>query len=174
MVSVAIIGVLASIAIPAFRTYQLKSKRSEAYANLESIARMETAYFAEYSIFTAALPSQPGSLATYQRAWTPAAASVFGNLGWLPEGPVYFDYDTNVDPTECPQLDCFTAAAYGDLDGDGLLSVVVYVQRDASGANMSETGVDLTANGVIMPPIEPVSGQAIYSQVAVHFSSDRF
>ena len=53
MIVVAIIGVLASVAIPSFVNYQLTSKRSEAYANLASLAKSQKAYFAEFNDFVA-------------------------------------------------------------------------------------------------------------------------
>ena len=37
MIVVAIIGLLAAIAVPAFRNYQFTSKRAEAYSNLAAL-----------------------------------------------------------------------------------------------------------------------------------------
>ena len=39
MIVVALIGVLSAIAIPNFMSYQARTRRSEAYVNLASIAR---------------------------------------------------------------------------------------------------------------------------------------
>ena len=49
MIVVALIGVLASLAIPSFRTYQMKSKRAEAFGNLATLAQTQKSYFAEFS-----------------------------------------------------------------------------------------------------------------------------
>ena len=51
MIVVAIIGILAAIAVPSFLRYQLRAKRSEAYANLEAIAKAETSYYATNGVF---------------------------------------------------------------------------------------------------------------------------
>jgi prepilin-type N-terminal cleavage/methylation domain-containing protein len=45
MITVAIIGILAAVAIPAFRTYTNKSKYSEAQTNLNAIAKGALAWF---------------------------------------------------------------------------------------------------------------------------------
>ncbi len=41
MIVVAIIGILASVAIPSFINYQLTSKRAEAFANLSALAKAQ-------------------------------------------------------------------------------------------------------------------------------------
>ena len=51
MITVGLIGVLCAIAIPNFIAYQARSRRSEAYANLASLARAERAYLAERNEF---------------------------------------------------------------------------------------------------------------------------
>jgi len=56
MIVVAIIGVLASVAIPSFINYQLTSKRAEAYSNLASLAKTQKAYFAEFNSYVASAP----------------------------------------------------------------------------------------------------------------------
>jgi type IV pilus assembly protein PilA len=51
MIVVAIIGVLASIAIPTFMGYQAKTKQSEAKVNLPQIYIAETTYLTEFNRF---------------------------------------------------------------------------------------------------------------------------
>ncbi len=51
MVVVAIIGILATIAIPNFSKFQNKAKQSNAKAELSAIFTAEKAYFAEYSSY---------------------------------------------------------------------------------------------------------------------------
>ncbi|WP_413582080.1 type IV pilin protein [Bdellovibrio sp. HCB288] len=51
MVVVAIIGVLASIAVPAVNKYIAKARQSEAKTNLASLYTSEKAFYAEYTIF---------------------------------------------------------------------------------------------------------------------------
>jgi type IV pilus assembly protein PilA len=51
MVVVAIIGVLASIAVPAVNKYIAKARQSEAKTNLASLYTSEKAFYAEYSAY---------------------------------------------------------------------------------------------------------------------------
>lgn len=142
MIVVAIIGILASIAIPSFLNYQLTSKRAEAYANLSALSKAQKSYFGEFNTFVGVLSEPTAGLGmvpptTIKRDKAPIDAA-FADVGWQPDGDVYFDYDTNtaiLSPGACMACNggCFTSAAYGDLDGDGLLSVVLYAHPDAGG-----------------------------------------
>ncbi|MBY0398888.1 prepilin-type N-terminal cleavage/methylation domain-containing protein [Myxococcota bacterium] len=141
MIVVAIIGVLASVAIPSFIDYQLKSKRTEAYANLSALAKAQKSYFAEYNAFVGAL-SEPGFAlgrppTTIPRDMTPLRVA-FGQVGWVPEGDVFFDYDTATPDlpgnATCTCIDgCFTATAYGDLDANGRPSAIMFAHPDTTG-----------------------------------------
>ncbi|MGZ3786848.1 MAG: type IV pilin protein [Bdellovibrio sp.] len=51
MVVVAIIGILASIAIPSVNKYMAKARQSEAKTNLSSLYTSEKAFYAEYTIY---------------------------------------------------------------------------------------------------------------------------
>jgi prepilin-type N-terminal cleavage/methylation domain-containing protein len=142
MITVALIGILAATAVVSFQLYQLRSKRSEAMVNLGGMKKTHLAYFHEYGAFIPCPPS-PG-LAGYpsidKQVWHPTGSfsSVpglgFDVLGWLPEGATYFDYDTNAQ--QGPNGWQFTAAAYGDIDGDGSLSAFLYVYPDSTGASL--------------------------------------
>jgi prepilin-type N-terminal cleavage/methylation domain-containing protein len=173
MITVAIIGVLAAIAIPAFLNYQNRSRRSEAFSNLAAIAKLEQSYFAEYNSYVDVAAPQPGTANgdvpnTSKRRWSPAANGPlgFGTVGWEPEGDVYFDYDVDTG-TGCP-FDCFTAVAYGDADGNGNLSVIQYVQPSVSGTT------EPTAFGNYGPPIEPVTNRVRMNEVAVNYLADDY
>ena len=140
MISISIIGVLAAIAIPAFQLYQQRSKRSEAYANLESIRKSQLAYRTEFGAYVLAVPSPYISLGPDKQNWAfeddkrfafDPPGGGFDQLGWRPDGATYFDYDTYaVAGANGPM---FTAAAYGDVDADGFLSVFMYVEPDSLG-----------------------------------------
>jgi type II secretory pathway pseudopilin PulG len=169
MITVAIIGILAAIAIPAFQNYQSRSKRSEAYANLASIAKMEQSYFAEYDSYVDVAAPQPGTASgrvpgPTKMPWVPGASlpNMFGTLGWEPEGNVYFDYDVDTG------ADCFTAVAYGDADGDGLLSVLQYVQPSVTGVTVPDPVYGFG------PPLEPVTGRQRLNEVAVNWLADEY
>lgn len=174
MIVVAIIGILASVAVPAYRSYQLKSKRAEAYSNLSGLVKIEKAYYTEYDAYTGTSTAYPGSLGPDKRVWTSVADDAFATLGWSPDGAIYYDYGVHVDASQCPNRDCFTAAAYGDLDGNGTLSVVAYVEPSADGSAWSESVVDLSGDGVVMPPVDPVSGDDVFNRIAVHHGGDQF
>jgi prepilin-type N-terminal cleavage/methylation domain-containing protein len=176
MVVVAIIGILASIAIPNFQRYQLTSKRAEAFANLGALAKAQKAYFAEFNTYVS-VPSEPaGALAVAPTTIKRDSTSVgiaFAAVGWTPEGSVFYDYDTVTQAA--PQAatctcvgPCFTAAAYGDLDGDALISVMIVAHPDATGG-FCETSLA----GNMTPPIN--NGQRVFDQVArVVLAADDF
>jgi len=138
MVAVALIGILAATATASFQLYQLRSKRSEALMNLAALRKTQLAYFHESGGFVLA-PSSPGlgvpgpDKQNWQAVgFSPIPGAGFDLLGWEPEGPTFFDYDSNA-VNNGPNGPCFTAAAYGDTDGDGFLSVFLYVQPDSAG-----------------------------------------
>jgi prepilin-type N-terminal cleavage/methylation domain-containing protein len=173
MVVVAIIGVLASVAIPSFQNYQLTSKRTEAFSNLASLAKSQKAYFAEFNEFVG-VASEPGySLnvwpGTEKRDKTPLD-SAFADVGWVPDGDVFFDYDTVLPASAGSDCDCteacFTAAAYGNLDGDEDLSVLLYAHPDMLGqfCNPEFSGKTVPVN----------SGGRVFDQVVRVLDADDF
>lgn len=150
MITAALIGALAAIAIPSFLTYQLRTKRSEAFTNVSAIGKTQLVYQSANGGFWLAA-SMPGPVpTTTKRVWTAAAETAFGGLGWTPEGNVYFDYDSNTNVAGgCGCVgDCFTATAYGELDGDAAVSAVLYAHPDSAG-NHCPAGVtgDLPVDG---------------------------
>ncbi len=176
MIVVAIIGILASVAIPAFINYQLTSKRAEAYANLGALAKVQKSYYAEFSGYVGVVAEPLGATGlppTTIKRDSDGIAAAFSDVGWVPDGDVFFDYDTVTsiaDPSRCPTCtagECFTAAAYGDLDGDGNLSVVMYAQSDGAGG-FCETWL----GGNQSPPIN--SGAPLADQVVRALGGDDF
>ncbi|MAG31810.1 MAG: hypothetical protein CL908_13055 [Deltaproteobacteria bacterium] len=174
MIVVAIVGVLASIAIPSFQNYQLTAKRAEAFANLSAIGKAQKAYFAEFNDFVAIAAEPSGALGgaplPTKRDGTSIDAA-FADIGWVPEGDVFFDYDTATagDPLAggCTCTEgCFTASAYGNLDGDAALSVLVYAHPDVAG--------DFCGSGLLnqSPPLN--AGARVFDQVARVITADDF
>ncbi len=180
MIVVAIIGVLAAVAIPSFLNYQLTSKRAEAFANLTSLGKAQKAYFAEFNDFVSsgAEPMTTSGVFAMEtkRDMSPISVAFF-DIGWEPEGDVFFDYDTatGIDPLlgncgACTDK-CFTASAYGDLDGDGLFSILIYAHPDPAG-EFCTTGL-VAGGGPYSPPIAP-DGSRLVDQVARVLAGDDF
>jgi prepilin-type N-terminal cleavage/methylation domain-containing protein len=179
MIVVAIIGVLAAVAIPSFMNYQLTAKRSEAFANLASIGKAQKAYYAEFSDFVASEPEPwftSGALATTTKRDSAPIGPAFLEVGWVPEGNVFFDYDTATaaDPLNgncgvCVS-GCFTATAYGDLDGDGLFSILIYAHPD-SGGGFCTTGL-AAGGGPYLPPLAPDGSRMLDTVARVTAADD--
>ena len=172
MIVVAIIGILASVAIPSFLNYQLKSKRVEAYSNVAALGKAQKSYFAEFNEFHAAAPEPSATTGeapgTEKRSVT-ELTSEFDAVGWTPEGDVFFDYDTTVNGfAGCSCGACFTSTAYGNLDGDGFMSEFVLFHP---GPLDGWCAVGISGHG---PPSHPISGDTQWDMVVRHPSSDIF
>ena len=179
MIVVALIGVLTAVAIPNFMNYQARSRRSEAFANLSAIGRVQKTYHATKGEFfdsgpaVAGLHGSPVRWRSARTRWTWDADSEagLGGLGWRPEGAVWYSYQSNVC---CADGMCFTASAYGDVDDDGFPSAVMYVEpkQDSDGNVVTECASGMPAPLNFGTPIGP--GGRIYSQVAVQRSTDEY
>jgi len=180
MIVVAIIGILSAVAIPSFINYQLNSKRVEAYANLASLGKAQKAYFAEYGVFVAA-QAEPlvttGTVAGATKRNSAAIGVANFLVGWEPEGDVFFDYDTATGTNPllgncgaCTQ-NCFTSSAYGDLDGDGLFSILINAHPDLAG-QFCTTGL-VAGGGPYLPPLDS-NGVRMLDTVARVTGADDF
>ncbi|MDJ0789469.1 MAG: prepilin-type N-terminal cleavage/methylation domain-containing protein [Myxococcota bacterium] len=143
MITVALIGILSATAITTFSFLQLRSRRSEATANLAAIRTHQLSFFHETGAFVNAAPSPGlGTIGTKQNWYQalPSFSSVTGAgfdiLAFSPEGSTYYDYDT----VTAAGSTGFTAAAYGDSDGDGNVAVFAYFHPDQAGATFP-TGI---------------------------------
>jgi type IV pilus assembly protein PilA len=123
MIVVAIIGILAAVAIPAFMDYMKKGKRSEAELNLNAIGKSAKTYYVEKAGFPAKDSGglTPGTkccdgpnkkCAVVAANWSPNDA--WDLLDFSVDEPHYFQYSyTGLDTS-------FQAIAEGDLDCDGI------------------------------------------------------
>ena len=150
MIVVAIIGILAAVAIPAFLRYIKQSKTAEATANIEKIAKGAIAYFEKNHVIrgvgkaNSILPKQfPGKAGA--ALLTPAnivgtlcvensavkvdpnltADAAFTDASWRAlnfsmSDPYQFQYEFQSNNKGKDAV--FTAAAHGDLDCDNTLS----------------------------------------------------
>jgi len=114
MIVVAIIGILATIAIPNFLRYQAKAKQTEAKNNLVAIHTGEIAYFAENNgyidDFNAIGFAVSGASQRYYYKIGKASS------GALPPGCTA----SNLDAVAAT---AFTAVAIGNIDGDATCDV---------------------------------------------------
>jgi len=174
MIVVAIIGILASVAIPSFSRYQNRARRSEAFANLASLAKAQKSYFAEFGLFVGAEmePSTTtGQNPGPQQRESSAIVSEFAGVGWNAEGNVYYDYDTNTGGFSgaCSCTTCFTSTAYGDVDGDGSVALVMFTHPNA---DKTDACSSLYFSGQGIPQIR--NGATVYDEPVLVVGGDDF
>ena len=131
MIVVAIIAILAAIAIPQYKKFQLKAKTSEAKTNLGAIRTCEEAYAAEHDEYITAAYKPDATPTAAKRAWV--TSDQFDSLGFKPAGDVRYSYGvaagnqkgdlssaslTNGTNTATDATIDITIIAKGDLDGD--------------------------------------------------------
>jgi prepilin-type N-terminal cleavage/methylation domain-containing protein len=174
MIVVGIIGLLSAIAIPNFISYQARSRRSEAYVNLAAVGRIQNSYHAERGEFfeSGAWPDFGDDLSTRKMQWDAASEAAYAELGWRPEGQVFYAYDSITQDPGCTCTVCFTASAYGDVDNDDLNSAVMYVHPETlPDGSLGECPSGLFGFGT---PVDPGSGLPVYDAVAVQRSLDQY
>lgn len=126
IITVAIVAILASLAIPNFLRYQMKTRRTEVFVNLRSIALAESGYERLYGSFVQCTASPTTSLDN--QAWPfDSTQTGWDTLEWKPDGKVYCHYSvqlfTNtkgewVRPTGLCDLDNDNKTATWYLDVD--------------------------------------------------------
>lgn len=115
MVVVAIIGILATIAIPNYVNMQLKATRSEVPANVDGIRTAEIAYRVFYDAFAAASP-KPATPAKEPQDWV-VGSDGFSVIGWAPAGAVRGSYEVQANGSS----DLLVIGSC-DVDGDGIVA----------------------------------------------------
>jgi len=137
MIVVAIIGILAAVAIPAFMDYMKKSKKTEAALQLNKIMKNDKVYFITNASFVPTSGAQlPATTACASAGGkNPAAPAAWLVAGWK-------DLDFQIDE---PNLFNYvyvggvaaaTATALGDLDCDGV-SITYTMAMTSPGGNAS-------------------------------------
>ncbi|MBO6938634.1 MAG: prepilin-type N-terminal cleavage/methylation domain-containing protein [Deltaproteobacteria bacterium] len=157
MIVVAIVGVLAAIAIPAFSQYIHKARMAESVSFLADIKARQEAYKAEFGQFANLSPDlntyTPATLPTGgDKVGWPVAATIpnWVQLGAQLDAPTRFQYaviagipgGATAPPAvyNLPATDFwFVARAQGDLDGDGE-TVLVEALSHRSGIWISQPG----------------------------------
>ncbi len=140
MIVVAIIGILAAVAIPAFINYVKRSKTSEAFENLRAMFLGASSYYqlehynqgitsTSYThcvLGTAATGTDPGN----QKHLISTPPAEFAALNMAFSDPVYFDYSIKGSTAGCNHsagtsaTAIYTFVATGDLDGDNANSTI--------------------------------------------------
>ena len=150
MIVVAIIGILAAVAIPAFMKYIRRSKTVEATMNVRKLFDSSVAYFeAEHADsnggvlakqFPTSNASTPASTACglpgdkYKPSPTNFATDTWASLNFSVDDPFYFVYKYDSAGTETTAN--FQAWAHGDLDCDN-----IYSTYQRSGTVLSDRSV---------------------------------
>jgi len=140
MIVVAIIGILAAIAIPAFVGYVKSAKTSEATGNLNSLFKRAVSYYnveraaqgigaaiqGNCLVGTAARKPVTPSNVKQQYDFATVADPEFNALGFAIADFVYYGYGITSAGAACGNLandtTVYTMFARGDLDGDAVLS----------------------------------------------------
>ena len=139
MVVVAIIAILAAIAIPQYRKFQLRAKTAEAKTNIGAIRTCEEGWAAEHDEYIECKPTPTtGVPGTSPASWDAGSQDAFTKIGFRPAGKVYYQYTVNNNPanigTWTPGSENNTVSvhdgtadigiqAQGDLDGDNLNAI---------------------------------------------------
>lgn len=106
MIVVAIVAILASIAIPEFLNFQLRSRRAEAFVNLKGMATAQMAHYHLHQDSSSSGWTPNGAFVScsvspttpLDRAAYPFDATIAGwqELGWAPDGDVRCHYAARV------------------------------------------------------------------------------
>ena len=175
---VALIGVLASVAVPGFLSYQARARRSEAYVNLRAVAESQKSFYAVRGFYHGtglSWPAPPPSgLGTVRMNWDAASEAAYSELGWAPEGQVYYSYETNtpeVAGSGCACSVCFSATAFGDVDANGQVSAVMYSHPEPNGGGFDECPARFRP---FWAPTRPGSASPVYDEVAVQRLIDEY
>jgi type IV pilus assembly protein PilA len=135
MIVVAILGILAALAIPAFIGYVRRSKTAEATGNLNSLFKSAASYMSQERT----TQSLTGSTSTYCSVGTDTISPTVPNankqqfiafsnakaLGFSIADFVYFGYGITSQSAQCgwpANQTVYTFYAHGDLDGDSIQS----------------------------------------------------
>jgi len=135
MIVVAIIGILAAIALPAFIGYVRRSKTSEVTGNLKSLFTGATGYYnqertgqgvaataAGHCTVVAAGPL-PAAINQNKQRFDFSANQSYEDCGFSIADPFYYQYEIRGSLSSCggtrTDTTVYTFIGFGDLDGDG-------------------------------------------------------
>lgn len=142
MVVVAIIGILAAIAVPAFMTYIRRSKGAEASTNLNALYKALASYYVQDGTAQRGLTGTSlSNCLVDDQAMTPAnpnavkQQSTLSVPGFAISDYVYCGYMIESSGEVCnvqSDTDIYTLRAHGDLDGDNVNSTFELAVRSST------------------------------------------
>ncbi len=116
MTVIAIIGILAGVAVPAFIKYIRKAKTSEVQINMETISMLQRAHKLDHGKYLACPANPPAKepAACGKQQWEEMEA--WKRLGFKPDGLLNYQYSVEVTPGG------YKVHARADLDCNGTFS----------------------------------------------------
>ncbi len=141
MIVVAILGILAAVAIPAFMGYIRRAKTGEATSNLNMMFKGAASYYEQERTSGGITASNSASCTVGSIAMTPAdpgpqkqqvnfleTAPEWAALGFSEADFLYFGYEVVSAGSQCDHIandtSIYTFIARGDLDGDNVNSTI--------------------------------------------------
>ena len=148
MIVVAILGILAALAIPAFIGYMRRSKTAEATGALNSMFKSAASYMAQertsqgldattstYCTVGSDSTPNPSNFGADKQPYSKTASNNLNALGFSVADFVYYGYQLISQSASCgwgpEQARVYTFAAVGDLDGDSQQSIFELVAGTA-------------------------------------------
>ena len=144
MIVVAIIGILAAIAIPNFLRFQLRARSSEGKTNIAAIRTAEESFQAEFGNYVSTTNAAPAANTVSPNKQPMPSNAGFTNLGWAPEGEVYFSYQTT---TVATVQNGYNVGAVADIDGDTTDQVWGYIKPAPDGTTHAATSNSCAPDG---------------------------
>ena len=157
MMSVAIVGLLASLAIPNFMQYQLRVKSAEARTLAGNIITTQTSFASEFENYANITIGAPGQVPSVEkRPWSsppcpdacsrtqPLACDSFNCIGFEPPAKVFYQYFSPALPPAPGRPAEFAVGVIGDLDGDSVVGSFSY-QSSNIGTGFGQIGALATS-----------------------------
>jgi type IV pilus assembly protein PilA len=141
MIVVAIIGLLATVALPEFQNVLLRAKQAEREAMIGSIIELVNDYVVDHGGqfpggVTPDLPQNPPFPPNGAKQPFSQTVGKWAELGWTPDGHLYYRYDVT-----SPSPDTVVITASADLDHNDKVNVksVTFIRQNGTYQRSSET-----------------------------------